>query len=87
MPNPNLRKAGVAVSKRSNANQAVVVQASAAVATTGATNSSPYGFTTAAQADAIRAAVNQHTTEVAALIAQNTEFRTVLINAGMIKGS
>lgn len=30
----------------------------AAVATTGATNSTPYGFTTAAQADALVAAVN-----------------------------
>lgn len=30
----------------------------AAVATTGATNSSPYGFTTAAQADALVTAVN-----------------------------
>lgn len=36
----------------------VPVIEAAAVATTGATNSSPYGFTAAAQADAIVAAVN-----------------------------
>lgn len=45
----------------------------AAVATTGATNSSPYGFTTAAQADAIVTLVNA--------------LRTALLNAGIIKGS
>jgi hypothetical protein len=38
----------------------------AAVATTGATNSSPYGFTTAAQADAIVARLNA---VIAALVA------------------
>lgn len=47
--------------------------AQAAVATTGATNSSPYGFTTAAQADAIVALVN--------------EMRAALVAKGLIKGS
>lgn len=47
--------------------------AQAAVATTGATNTTPYGFTTAAQADAIVTLVN--------------EIRTVLVNAGLMKGS
>lgn len=45
----------------------------AAVATTGATNSSPYGFTTAAQADAIVTLVNA--------------MRLVLVNKGLMKGS
>ncbi len=45
----------------------------AAVAVTGATNSSPYGFTTAAQADAIVTLVNQ--------------LRADLILAGIIKGA
>lgn len=47
--------------------------AQAAVATTGASNSSPYGFTTAAQADAIVTLVN--------------ELRAALVAAGIIKGS
>lgn len=46
--------------------------AQAAVATTGATNSTPYGFTTAAQPDALVATVNA--------------IRLALVNAGIIKG-
>ncbi len=54
----------------------VIQQASAAqaaVATTGSTNSSPYGFTTAAQADAIVTLVNQ--------------LRADLVTLGLIKGA
>lgn len=40
-----------------------------AAATTGATNSSPYGFTTGAQADAVRAAANFALTALSALVA------------------
>ncbi len=88
MSNPtSLRKAGVAVTKRTGSAQAVVTQTSAAVATTGATNSSPYGFTGAAQADAIRAAVNLHTVEITAILVLLHELRTANINAGLIKGS
>lgn len=47
--------------------------AQAAVATTGATNSSPYGFTTAAQADAIVTLLN--------------EIRAALVAKGLMKGS
>ena len=47
--------------------------AQAAVATTGSTNSSPYGFTTAAQADALVTLVNA--------------LRTGCVNAGIIKGA
>jgi len=47
--------------------------AQAAVVTTSATNSSPYGFATAAQADAIVTLVN--------------ELRAALVANGLIKGS
>lgn len=47
--------------------------AQAAVATTGATNSTPYGFTTAAQADAIVTLLN--------------EIRAALVAKGLIKGA
>ena len=47
--------------------------AQAAVGTTAATNSSPYGYTTAAQADAIVALVN--------------EIRAALVEKGLIKGA
>lgn len=50
----------------------------AAVATTGATNSSPYGFTTAAQADAIRTQVNLLVTAVLALIDDDLDNRQTL---------
>jgi uncharacterized protein YkwD len=47
--------------------------AQAAVATTGSTNSSPYGYTTAAQADGIVTLVN--------------EIRAALVEKGIIKGA
>lgn len=47
--------------------------AQAAVVTTGSTNSSPYGFATAAQGDAIVTLVN--------------ELRAALVAKGIIKGS
>lgn len=47
--------------------------AQAAVATTGSTNSSPYGYTTAAQANAIVTLVN--------------EIRATLVEKGIMKGS
>jgi hypothetical protein len=46
--------------------------AQAAVATTGATNTTPYGFTTAAQADGLVALVNA--------------IRSALVSQGIIKG-
>lgn len=54
------------VAQRSGADQA-------AVATTGASNSSPYGYTTAAQADAIVTLLN--------------EVRACLVAKGLMKGS
>jgi len=47
--------------------------AQAAVATTGASNSSPYGYTTSAQADAIVTLLN--------------EIRATLVAKGLMKGS
>lgn len=47
--------------------------AQAAVATTGASNSTPYGYTTAAQADAVVSLLN--------------EIRAALVAAGIIKGA
>lgn len=54
------------VAQRANAAQA-------AVATTAATNTTPYGFSTAAQADSLVSRIN--------------EIRTVLVNVGLMKGS
>ncbi len=47
--------------------------AQVAVATTGATNTTPYGFTTAAQANALVALAN--------------ELRAAMVEKGLIKGS
>lgn len=56
-----------------NAKPETAAAAQAAVATTGATNSSPYGFTTAAQADA--------------LVSLSNAMRKALIEAGIMKGA
>lgn len=86
MANPtSLRKAGLAVTKRSSSNQAVVAQASVAVVTTTPTTSA-YGYTLA-QATAVLTAVNAHTTEITAALVLLHELRTAMINAGLIKGS
>lgn len=57
------------------------------VVTTGATNTTPYGFTTAAQADTLVARVN----ELKTLTEQNkvlvNELRASLVALGLIKGS
>lgn len=73
----------------------------AAVATTGATNTTPYGFTTAAQANDLVSRVNQLRDDVTALVARVTEakadiasnttltnkIRDDLVSLGLIKGS
>lgn len=51
----------------------IASSAQAAVTTTAATSTTPYGFSTAAQADAVVTLVNA--------------LRTALISAGVIKGS
>lgn len=58
--NPDGCTVGQSSTTKAGFHGAAVVQAAAitAVASTGATNSTPYGFTTAAQADALVTAVN-----------------------------
>lgn len=72
----------------------------AAVATTGATNTTPYGFTTAAQANDLVSRVNQLRDDVQALVARMAEakadvasnttltnkLRSDLVALGLIKG-
>jgi hypothetical protein len=64
-----------------------------AIATTGATNSTPYGYTTSAQADALVAQVNLLTTKVNQLVTDNNanvvlinQLRADLVATGFIKG-
>lgn len=88
MANPtSFRKAGLPIKKRaSSAQAAVTATAGAALATTAATTSTPYGFSQT-QADGLIARVNALLVDNAALIALVNEQRTVLINAGLAKGS
>lgn len=87
MANPtSLRKAGLAVTRRASSAQAAVTQTSAAVATTSATNSSPYGFSQA-QADALIVSHNAAVVDIAALTVLVNELRTTAINLRTIKGS
>lgn len=68
-------KAGTGLTVRVDINAPLLTAAAAqkAVATTGATNSSPYGFASAAQADDMVATINA--------------LRLALIKAGIIKGA
>ena len=76
------------VAQPASANQAVVAATvGAAVATTGATNTTPYGFTTAAQADALVARVNELKTLSEAEKVLLNEVRAALVSLGLIKGS
>lgn len=73
----------------------------AAVATTGATQTSPFGYTTAAQADALVSRVNQLRddvltlttllnacrTDVLACILLANQLRADLVDLGLLKGS
>ncbi|HVT74580.1 MAG TPA: hypothetical protein VHD61_15710 [Lacunisphaera sp.] len=87
MANPtSLRKLGLPITRRTGAAQAAVAQTSVAVATTAATDVSPYGYTQA-QADAIVAQLNAAVADIAALTTLVNELRTALINARLIKGS
>jgi hypothetical protein len=87
MANPSLKKSGLVVAKRAaSAQAAVTATVGAALATTAATTSTPYGFSQA-QADGLIARVNALIVDNAALIVLVNEQRTTLINAGLIKGS
>lgn len=75
------------VVKRASVDQAVVVaSAVSAVATTGATNSTPFGFSEA-QANAIIALVNDLKAKDAAMATLVNELRAALIAKGLIKGA
>ena len=75
------------VPQRSGSAQTAVTKTTgAAIATTGSTNSSPYGFTTSAQADALVARVNQLVTDNANLVILVNELRAALVEKGLIKG-
>ena len=69
------------------AQSAVATTAITTVITTAATNSSPYGFATAGQADAIVAAVNSLIARVAANTTLNNQVRSDLVSVNLIKGS
>lgn len=75
------------VAQRSGSDQAAVATLSGSVATTSASNSSPYGYTTASQADAIVSTVNSLITKVNSTITLENELRAALVALGAIKGS
>lgn len=78
----------VPTAQRAGADQAAVTTtAITSVTTTAATSTTPYGFATAAQADAIVTDVNLLITRVAALVTQGNELRAALVEKGVIKGS
>jgi hypothetical protein len=74
------------VVQATGASQAAVTQTGVAVATTAATNSSPYGYAEA-QANAIVANLNAATVDIAALIVLVNKLRTDLVALGAIKGA
>jgi UDP-N-acetyl-D-mannosaminuronic acid transferase (WecB/TagA/CpsF family) len=79
---------GTPVAQRSGADQtAVSTTVGGAVATTAATATSPFGYTTAAQADAIVANVNALRADVLALAALTNELRAGIVALGLVKGS
>lgn len=57
------------------------------VATTGASNSSPYGFRTAAQANDLVARCNQMRADILALEALGNRMRADLVALGPLKGA
>ena len=88
MANPtSLRKAGLPIKKRASSAQAAVAVTAAAVVTTGVTQSTPYGYAGATQGDAVATTINKLVVDVTALTTLVNEHRTVLINAGLAKGS
>lgn len=74
--------------QRASASQAAVATAAiTAPVTTAATSTNPFGFATAAQADAIQVAVNALITRVAAQTVLVNELRAAQVAVGLIKGS
>lgn len=76
------------IAQPASANQAAVgATVGVAVATTGATQTTPYGFTTAAQANDLVARVNELKTLGEANKVLVNEMRANLVALGLIKGS
>lgn len=75
-------------SKPAATNQALASTATITpVATTLATSTTPFGFTTTAQANALFAAINSLITQVAALTTLGNQIETDLISLGLSKGT
>lgn len=69
------------------AQAAVATGAITPLATTAATQSTPWGFASAAQADAIATQVNLIITQGAALVALANAIRTAMVALGSMKGA
>lgn len=77
-----------AVTQQTSASQAVVsTTAIAAVATTASVSTTPFGFTTSTQANAIVTAVNLLVSQAAANSYLANSLQQALVNLGLIKGS
>lgn len=73
---------------RTSANQAAVTATvGIAVVTTAPTQTTPYGYTTSAQAAAVVTNVNALRADVLALTTLCNELRAALVEKGLIKGS
>jgi len=76
-----------AVQPAATAQSAIATTAITTVVTTAATSTTPYGFTTSTQADAIVAAVNSLISRVSADVTLTNQVRSDLVTLGIIKGS
>lgn len=75
------------VAQRSGSAQAVVTPTiGVAVVTTASTQSSPFGFVTQAQGDALVSRVNQLLVDSAAQTVLINELRAALVEKGLVKG-
>ena len=76
------------VAQRTSSDQAAVTKGTgAALATTAATQTTPWGFATQAQADALTTRINQLVADNANLITLVNELRAAQVEKGLIKGS
>jgi hypothetical protein len=84
MPSPtSLRKAGVAVTRRSSSNQAAVTAGIGAALSAITGGESP----TEAEHNAVITQLNLARTDILALTTLVNELRTIVVNAGLAKGS
>jgi hypothetical protein len=84
MPSPtSLRKAGVAVTRRSSSNQAAVTTTIGAALSAISGGESP----TEAEHNAVITQLNLARADILALTTLVNELRTIVVNAGLAKGS